>query len=32
MKNLLRFIIRYHFFFLFLLLETVSVILIVQKN
>ena len=32
MRNLLRFIIRYHFFFLFLLLETVSVILIVQKN
>jgi rod shape-determining protein MreC len=32
MRNLLRFIIRYHFFFLFLLLETVSVILIVQYN
>ncbi len=32
MRNLLRFIIRYHFFFLFLLLETVSVILIVQQN
>jgi rod shape-determining protein MreC len=32
MSNLLRFIIRYHFFFLFLLLETVSVILIVQHN
>jgi rod shape-determining protein MreC len=32
MRNLLRFIISYHFFFLFLLLETVSVILIVQYN
>jgi len=32
MRNLLRFIIRYHFFFLFILLETVSVILIVQHN
>ena len=32
MRNLLRFIIRYHFFFLFLLLETVSLILIVQYN
>jgi len=32
MRNLLRFIITYHFFFLFLLLETVSVILIVQQN
>ena len=32
MRNLLRFIITYHFFFLFLLLETVSVILIVQHN
>lgn len=32
MRNLLRFIIRYHFFFLFLLLETVSIILIVQHN
>ena len=32
MRNLLRFIITYHFFFLFLLLETVSVILIVQYN
>jgi rod shape-determining protein MreC len=32
MRNLLRFVIRYHFFFLFLLLETVSVILIVQYN
>jgi rod shape-determining protein MreC len=32
MRNLLRLIIRYHFFFLFLLLETVSVILIVQYN
>lgn len=32
MRNLLRFIIRYHFFFLFLLLETVSVILLVQHN
>jgi rod shape-determining protein MreC len=32
MRNLLRFIIRYHFFFLFLLLETVSLILIVQHN
>jgi rod shape-determining protein MreC len=32
MGNLLRFIIRYHFFFLFLLLETVSGILIVQQN
>jgi rod shape-determining protein MreC len=32
MRNLLRFIISYHFFFLFLLLETVSVILVVQYN
>jgi rod shape-determining protein MreC len=32
MRNLLRFIIRYHFFFLFLLLETVAVILVVQHN
>jgi rod shape-determining protein MreC len=32
MRNLLRFIITYHFFFLFLLLETVSLILIVQHN
>ena len=32
MRNLLRFIITYHFFFLFFLLETVSVILIVQYN
>ncbi len=32
MRNLLRFIIRYHFFFLFLLLETISIILIVQHN
>jgi rod shape-determining protein MreC len=32
MRNLLRFIINYHFFFLFLLLDTVSVILIVQHN
>ncbi len=32
MRNLLRFIIIYHFFFLFLLLETVSIILIVQHN
>ncbi len=32
MRNLLRFIIRYHFFFLFLMLETVSIILIVQHN
>jgi rod shape-determining protein MreC len=32
MRNLLRFIISYHFFFLFLLMETVSVILIVQYN
>jgi rod shape-determining protein MreC len=32
MRNLLRFIIRYHFFFLFILLETVSIIIIVQHN
>lgn len=32
MKNLLRFIIRYHFFLLFILLEIVSLILIVQHN
>lgn len=32
MRNLLRFIIRYHFFFLFLLLESVAVILVVQHN
>ena len=32
MRNLLRLIVRYHFFFLFLLLEAVSVLIVVQHN
>jgi rod shape-determining protein MreC len=32
MRNLLRLIIRYHFFFLFLLLEAISVLIVVQNN
>jgi rod shape-determining protein MreC len=32
MRNLLRLIVRYYFFFLFLLLEAVSIFLVVQKN
>lgn len=32
MRNLLRLIIRYHFFFLFLLLEAISLLIVVQNN
>ena len=32
MRNLLRLIVRYHFFFLFLLLEVLSIFIVVQKN
>jgi rod shape-determining protein MreC len=32
MRNLLRLIVRYYFFFLFLLLEVVSITILVQKN
>jgi rod shape-determining protein MreC len=32
MRNLLRLIVRYHFFFLFLLLEVISVLIVVQNN
>lgn len=32
MRNLLRLIVRYHFFFLFLLLEAISVLIVVQNN
>ena len=32
MRNLLRLIIRYHFFFLFLLLEVLAIFMLVQRN